>query len=130
MLMRRVWAYLRGLLKINDLSIELNDLEVKLEESKNNFLTIAKDYSCNRNYFKNFAIINADDFYGRNAFVRAAEFLKGNSDNVFSRMVANSFVRKFTDKIVAQQKVAELLEDAKIVPVSGDMAERYDYYGR
>lgn len=58
------------------------------------------------------------------------DLIKGNSDNVFSRMVANSFVRKFTDKIVAQQKVAELLEDAKIVPVSGDMAEKYDYYGR
>ena len=58
------------------------------------------------------------------------DLIKGDSDNVFSRMVANSFVRKFTDKIVAQQKVAELLEDAKIVPVSGDMAERYDDYGR
>ena len=58
------------------------------------------------------------------------DLIKGNSDDVFSSMVANSFVRKFTDKIVAQQKVAELLEDAKIVPVSGDKAERYDYFGR
>lgn len=44
--------------KLKDLSIELNDLELKLEDSKNNFLTIAKDYSSNRKYFKNFAIIN------------------------------------------------------------------------
>lgn len=32
---------------------------------------------------ENFAIINADDFYGRNAFIKACDFLNGTSDNGF-----------------------------------------------
>lgn len=32
---------------------------------------------------ENFAMINADDFYGRNAFVKAYEFLENNSSNEF-----------------------------------------------
>lgn len=32
---------------------------------------------------ENFAIINADDFYGRNSFIKAYEFLKNSKDNEF-----------------------------------------------
>ena len=32
---------------------------------------------------ENFAIINADDFYGRNAFIKASDFLKRMNENEF-----------------------------------------------
>lgn len=52
-------------------------------------------------------------------------------DNVaFSPVVANSFVRKFTDKIVAQKQVADILEKVKTRPIDGKVAEDYDWFGR
>lgn len=44
--------------KINDLMIELKTLYINKEESKKNLISIAKDFKENKNYFKNFAIVN------------------------------------------------------------------------
>lgn len=75
--------------KIKDLSIELNDLELKLEESKNNFLTIAKDYSSNRKYFKNFAIINGI----RNSIAHGHYEIIGASSLADSKIIFNDIYK-------------------------------------
>ena len=40
-------------------------------------------YCCRKEVTTPFAIINADDFYGRDAFIKIADFLRNNNDNYY-----------------------------------------------
>ena len=64
---------------------------------------------------ENFAIINADDFYGKNAFVKAYEFLKIAKDNEFG-MVGYNAVNTLTENGSVKRGVCEIV-DGKLVGI-------------
>jgi len=56
---------------------------------------------------ENFAIINADDFYGKNAFIKASEFLKNTDGNNFG-MIGYRAVNTLTENGAVKRGVCEL----------------------
>ena len=71
---------------------------------------------------ENFAIINADDFYGRNAFVKAYEFLKTHSDNEFG-MVGYRAVNTITENGSVKRGVCNVV-DGKLASIEESSIER------
>lgn len=71
---------------------------------------------------ENFAMINADDFYGRNAFIKAAEFLKNAKDNEFG-MVGYRAQNTLTENGSVKRGVCEI-EDGKLVGINESSIER------
>ena len=61
---------------------------------------------------ENFAIINADDFYGRDAFMRIAEFLKNNTNNY--GLVGYKISNTITSSGAVKRGICEI-KDNKIV---------------
>ena len=70
----------------------------------------------------NFAMINADDFYGRDAFVKAFEFLKNCSDNEFG-MVGYKAVNTITENGSVKRGVCDIV-DGKLVGIDECSIER------
>ena len=70
----------------------------------------------------NFAIINADDFYGRNAFVKAYEFLKDTSNNQFG-LVGYRAVNTITENGSVKRGVCNVV-DGKLVGIDESSLER------
>ena len=64
---------------------------------------------------ENFAMINADDFYGREAFVKACEFLKTNSDNEFG-IIGYKAVNTLTSNGSVKRGVCNII-DGKLVSI-------------
>lgn len=63
---------------------------------------------CCKNVIKeNFAIVNADDFYGRNAFVKAYEFLKEANDDKFG-MIAYRAINTITENGSVKRGICEI----------------------
>ena len=57
--------------------------------------------------------------------------LNGNEDNKkFSYQIAKDLLNKISEKILAQEEVAKIFDDAATRKISGKVAEKYDYYGR
>ena len=65
---------------------------------------------------ENFAIINADDFYGYDAFKKAYEFLKETNDNKFG-MIGYRAVNTITENGSVKRGVCEL-ENGKLVGIN------------
>lgn len=59
---------------------------------------------------ENFAMINADDFYGRNAFVKAYNFLEGASDNEFG-LVGYRAINTITENGSVKRGVCNIVDD-------------------
>ena len=71
---------------------------------------------------ENFAIINADDFYGRNAFVRAYEFLKDIRDNQFG-LVGYRAINTITENGSVKRGVCNVL-DGNLVSIDESSLEK------
>jgi len=71
---------------------------------------------------ENFAIINADDFYGRDAFIKAAEFLKCAKDSEFG-MVGYRAQNTLTENGSVKRGVCEI-ENGKLVGIKESSIER------
>ncbi len=63
-----------------------------------------------------FAVINADDFYGREAYVRAFEFLKNNSSGQCG-LVAYPLVNTLSDHGQVNRGICEVSEDETLLSV-------------
>ncbi len=57
---------------------------------------------------ENFAMVNADDFYGRNAFVKAIEFMRNMKDNQFG-LVGYRAVNTLTENGSVKRGVCEII---------------------
>jgi len=76
-----------------------------------------------RNVIKeNFAIINADDFYGRDAFVKAVNFLKNAKDSEFG-MVGYKAQNTLTENGSVKRGVCEI-ENGKLVGINESSLEK------
>ena len=71
---------------------------------------------------ENFAIINADDFYGRDAFKKAIEFLKNAKDSDFG-MIGYRAQNTLTENGSVKRGVCEIL-DGKLVGINESSIER------
>ena len=71
---------------------------------------------------ENFAIINADDFYGRDAFKKAYEFLSTMKENEFG-MIGYRAVNTITENGSVKRGVCEI-EDGKLVGINESSIER------
>ena len=71
---------------------------------------------------ENFAIINADDFYGKDSFFKAYEFLKSAKDNEFG-MIAYRAVNTITENGSVKRGVCEI-ENGKLVGINESSIER------
>lgn len=71
---------------------------------------------------ENFAIINADDFYGRNAFIKAYEFLNGNLNNEFG-LVGYRAINTITENGSVKRGVCNVV-DGKLVAIDESSLER------
>lgn len=71
---------------------------------------------------ENFAIVNADDFYGRNAFIKAIEFLKQTKDNQFG-LVGYRAVNTITDNGSVKRGVCEIV-DGKLTGIIESSIEK------
>ena len=67
-----------------------------------------------------FAVINADDFYGRDAYVKAAEFLKnvGKSDNNEYAMIGYRLGNTLTDNGSVARGVCETKDGLSLIHIS------------
>ena len=72
---------------------------------------------------ENFAIINADDFYGRDAFMRIAEFLKNNTNNY--GLVGYKISNTITSSGAVKRGICEI-KDNKIVSLIESSVEIVD----
>lgn len=70
----------------------------------------------------NFAVINADDFYGRSAFVRAYEFLTKHKDNEFG-LVGYRAINTVTENGTVKRGVCNI-ENKKLVGINESVIER------
>lgn len=75
-----------------------------------------------------FAVINADDFYGRDGFVKMADFLTANSDSSIHSMVGyelpktlseNGSVSRGVCEADEQDYLAQIIERTKVYPENG-----------
>ena len=84
----------------------------------------------------NFAVLNADDFYGRGSFMAIADFLKNTKDtpdNMHAAMVGYVLGNTLTENgtvsrgvcVVEDGMLKEIVERTKIAP-DGEMAAFYD----
>ena len=73
---------------------------------------------------ENFAIINADDFYGRDAFVKAAEFLKDTNNSEFG-MIGYRAQNTLTENGSVKRGVCEI-EKGKLVGINESSIERVE----
>ena len=71
---------------------------------------------------ENFAMINADDFYGRNAFVKAYNFLKGTSDNEFG-LVGYRAINTITENGSVKRGVCNVV-DGKLEGIEESSIEK------
>ena len=71
---------------------------------------------------ENFAIINADDFYGKDAFLKACEFLNDAKDNEFG-MIAYRAQNTITENGSVKRGVCEI-ENGKLVGINESSIER------
>lgn len=95
--------------KIDDIPVEIKADRVKPWGTGHAIL-------CAKDVVKtNFAIINADDFYGRNAYVKAYEFLKGNSSNEFG-LVGYKAVNTITENGSVKRGICNV-ENGKLVSI-------------
>ena len=73
---------------------------------------------------ENFAIVNADDFYGRNAFIKAVEFLKNNKENEFG-LVGYRAVNTLTENGSVKRGVCET-KDSKLARIIESNIEKVE----
>ena len=73
---------------------------------------------------ENFAIINADDFYGRNSFIKAYDFLKTHSDNEFG-LVGYRAINTITLNGSVKRGVC-IIEDGKLAGIEESSIEKQD----
>ena len=71
---------------------------------------------------ENFAIINADDFYGRDAFIKAYEVLNKISDNEFG-LIGYKAINTLTDNGSVKRGVCEIL-DGKLTGINESSLEK------
>ena len=71
---------------------------------------------------ENFAIINADDFYGRDAFIKAYEVLNRISDNEFG-LIGYKAINTLTDNGSVKRGVCEIL-DGKLTGINESSLEK------
>ena len=71
---------------------------------------------------ENFAIVNADDFYGRNAFIKAIEFLKETKENEFG-LIGYRAVNTLTENGSVKRGVCEI-EDGKLTGIIESSIEK------
>ena len=71
---------------------------------------------------ENFAIINADDFYGRDAFIKAYEVLNKISDNEFG-LIGYKAINTLTDNGSVKRGVCEIL-DGKLTEINESSLEK------
>ena len=74
---------------------------------------------------ENFAIINADDFYGRNAFIKAYEFLNNHSDNEFG-LVGYRAINTITDAGSVKRGVCNLVDGRLVGLVESSIEKQGD----
>ncbi|MBQ3021533.1 MAG: NTP transferase domain-containing protein [Bacilli bacterium] len=89
--------------KMEDIPVEIDVLRIKPWGTGQAILA-ARDV-----IDENFAIINADDFYGRNAFLKAYEFLKYNHENEFG-LVGYRAVNTLTENGSVKRGVCKIVE--------------------
>ena len=75
---------------------------------------------------ENFAIINADDFYGRDAFLKAYEFLKSSKDNEFG-LVGYKAKNTLTENGSVKRGILNI-EDGKLVSITESSIEKIGDY--
>ncbi len=118
--------------KMEDIPVSINIPKERVKP-----LGTAHAIYCARNVIhENFAIINADDFYGRDGYLKASEFLKNNQDNEYANiayevgntLTLNGEVKRgiifttngYLDKIV-ESSVKENNGLALCKPLNGDL---------
>lgn len=74
------------------------------------------------NIKENFAIINADDFYGRNAFIKAHDFLENTSNNNFG-LVGYRAINTITENGSVKRGVCNI-EDGKLKGIDESSLEK------
>ena len=79
---------------------------------------------CKDKIHEPFMIINADDFYGRDAFMKGAEFLKNTTDNNYG-MIGYQVKNTITDKGSVKRGVCEVNND-QLVKIIESSVERID----
>ena len=79
---------------------------------------------CKDKIHEPFMIINADDFYGRDAFMKGAEFLRNSTDNNYG-MIGYQVKNTITDKGSVKRGVCEVNND-QLVKIIESSVERID----
>ena len=102
--------------KIDDIPVEINTTRVK-PWGTGHAILCAKD-----KVKDNFAIINADDFYGRNSFFIASNFLKNNKENEFG-LVGYRAINTITENGSVKRGVCNV-ENGKLIGIDESSLER------
>lgn len=103
--------------KIDDIPVKIN-VEREKPWGTGQAILSAKDYVSG-----NFAVINSDDFYGRDAYIRASEFLDRISDNNFG-LVGYEAGNTLTENGAVKRGILELNEKGKLVSLEESSLEQ------
>lgn len=75
---------------------------------------------------ENFAMINADDFYGRNAFVKAIDFMRNMKDNQFG-LVGYRAVNTLTENGSVKRGVCEIIDGKLSAIIESSIEKENDH---
>lgn len=114
---------IEGHIEVEYVFQKINDIPVNLDIERIKPWGTGQAVLCCKNAInENFAIVNADDFYGRNAFIKAYEFLKGTSGDNFG-MVAYKAINTITENGSVKRGVCEI-EDGNLVGIIESSIEK------
>ena len=102
---------------------KIDDIPVKLDINRIKPWGTGHAILCAKDLInENFAIVNADDFYGRNAFVKAYEFLKETSKDNFG-LIAYRAINTITENGSVKRGVCEIV-DGNLVGIEESSIEK------
>ena len=106
--------------KMNDVPIEVNYERVKPWGTGHAIL------ACRDIIKENFAIINADDFYGRNSFCSAYEFLKNIKDDTNFGLIGYKAINTITENGSVKRGVCELNGNKLVSIIESNISKNKD----
>ncbi len=106
--------------KMNDVPIEVNYERVKPWGTGHAIL------ACRDIIKENFAIINADDFYGRNSFCSAYEFLKNIKDDTNFGLIGYKAINTITENGSVKRGVCELNGNKLVGIIESNISKNKD----
>ena len=112
-----------------DMDNDWHNSDFEFANEREKLLDFYSDY-----WAKKFGRDNGSDEYAEKVKSQFVDFMNVNREDtdekLFSDMIVKELANRVSNKIMAQEKTAKVLDEARKTVVSGEEAEKKDYYGR